>query len=320
MTVSIIIPARNASRWLPQTLDSALSQSHRDLDILVVDDCSTDGTAEVVARYADTRLRLLQGDGRGASAARNLGLRHAVGQWVMFLDADDVLSERKVELQLAAIVDRPDCVAACAWGHFDQDPRLASPVEQRCWRESDPVQWLCTSLGGGGMLQTACWLVPRAIADAAGPWDERLSLHDDGEYFCRILLRCNQIRFVDDCHVAYRRIPGSLSRRRSQAATESAFLVCTLRHQYLLERGDTGVVRAALATQWAQFLYEFCCADENMFRSAMKSFVSLEATPTAVIGGRLFRYFVWLFHWRAALALRRIGAFLKQFKCIITAS
>jgi hypothetical protein len=93
------------------------------------------------------------------------------------------------------------------------------------WRDSVPVDWLALNFAGRGMMPPIAWLTPRALTAAAGPWDERLSLNDDGEYFCRILLRSTGIVFCENARSYYRsNLPASLSRRSSRAAWQSAFL------------------------------------------------------------------------------------------------
>jgi glycosyltransferase involved in cell wall biosynthesis len=97
--VSVIIPAHNAAPFVAATLDSALAQTLDDLEIIVVDDGSTDGTAEVLTGYRD-RIRVLHQEPSGPSSARNRGAEVARGEWLAFLDADDLWREEKLERQL----------------------------------------------------------------------------------------------------------------------------------------------------------------------------------------------------------------------------
>jgi glycosyltransferase involved in cell wall biosynthesis len=305
MLVSVIMPARNAGAYIGESIRSALDQSWKNLEVLVIDDQSTDDTAAVVSDFSDARLRLIRGNGRGAAAARNLGLQNSSGQWLMFLDADDVISPAKIELQLRAVRNTPDTVATCAWGHFTSVASELQICPQPCWRESQPLTWLQSSLAGGGMLQTACWLIPRQIAEAAGPWNEKLSLHDDGEYFTRVALQAREIHFVGGCHVAYRRVPGSLSRVRTEKAAASAFEVCQLRHQHLMGRDHSLMTRRALATQWAQVLYEFPACNQQLFDAATAHLAELNTEPNASVGGPTFRFLLHTIGCSAAVRVRR---------------
>lgn len=98
-TVSVVIPAFNAESFLGEALDSVLGQTARPTEVIVVDDGSTDGTRALVRRYSDA-VRLVTQDNGGAARARNVGARQATGEWLAFLDADDVWLPEKLEKQL----------------------------------------------------------------------------------------------------------------------------------------------------------------------------------------------------------------------------
>jgi glycosyltransferase involved in cell wall biosynthesis len=110
--VSVVIPTHNRAHLVARAISSALSQTHRNLEVIVVDDASTDGTDQVLASFADTRLRVVYGSRRGGSAhARNQGINAARGQFVAFLDSDDEWLPEKVERQVAAFsVPEPPAV------------------------------------------------------------------------------------------------------------------------------------------------------------------------------------------------------------------
>lgn len=110
--VTVITPARDVGPWIGEAVDSVLAQTERDIEYLVVDDGSSDDTAEVVGRRADPRLRLLAGDGSGSGAARNRGLEQARAPFVAFLDGDDRWHPRFLERLLAAFDDVPPQVGA----------------------------------------------------------------------------------------------------------------------------------------------------------------------------------------------------------------
>jgi hypothetical protein len=177
------------------------------------------------------------------------------------------------------------------------------------WNVADPVEWLARSLAGEGMMQPACWLVPRPIAEAAGPWDESLSLHDDGEYFARVLTHAARNVFVEGPTVYYRVVEGSLSRRRSRSAIESAFAVCRSRQKTLATARNDELTRRAIATQYAQFVYEFGGSAPDLARLALAEMTALGVEPMNSIGGGSFRRAARLMGTDAALRLRsRLGS------------
>jgi len=115
---TVIIPVRNKERSLLDSIDSVLSQSFRDFEVIVVDDASTDGTSRVLERVDDTRVRTLSRTvpGAGGYAARNLGIRNATGEWITFLDADDVWSKSHLEKKSELIASFPEeNLISCDW-------------------------------------------------------------------------------------------------------------------------------------------------------------------------------------------------------------
>ena len=288
--VSVIIPAHNATAFIRETLSSVLDQSWTNVETIVIDDGSDDQTSLAVQEAGRDSIRVIRQERKGASAARNAGLRIAQGKYVQFLDADDLISQRKIELQVCALeASSPTTIAACEWVHFESDPKLAVPHPEPVWSVSDPLNWLVVSLTGGGMMQPGAWLTPRTLIDAAGPWDESLSLHDDGEFFTRVLVRADRITMVEEATAYYRSVPGSLSRHRSRSAVESAFAVCRSRHRAILEKRDDPATRKAVATQYAQFAYEFYSAAPDLVSSALSLISELRAEPAPTIGGPGFR-------------------------------
>ena len=305
--VSIIMPAYTAAPWIGEAVASALVQEGTALEVVVVDDGSTDETAEVVAGIDDPRVRLIRQENRGAAGARNAGWRAARGTHLQFLDADDLLGPGKLKRQLEALAAAPArAVASCAWARFTGDPGAAAAKPEPVWTEPDPLQWIIRSLSGEGMMQTGAWLVPRALAEAAGPWNEALSLHDDGEFFARVLLQASRQVFVPGPRVCYRQVPTSLSRDRSRRALESALAVCEA-HDRLL-RGAAGAshaARRAAATSYAQFAYELGAGAPDLRARALAQLAALGVAPHATVGGWLFRMLVRGCGFPRALRLRQ---------------
>src|SRR6056297_1399486 len=108
-TVSVIVPTYNRADSLPRTIDSVLAQTHDDLELVVVDDASTDDTETVVERYEDDRVTYLEhATNRGGSAARNTGIRASDGDYVAFLDSDDEWHPEKLERQVRELESRSE--------------------------------------------------------------------------------------------------------------------------------------------------------------------------------------------------------------------
>ena len=203
--VSILIPAYNAERWIGQTIESALNQTWPRKEIIVVDDGSRDETVTVARRYSSPQLRVVRQPNQGASAARNKAFSLCQGEFIQWLDADDLLSRDKIERQMAILANGGGrIVASCGWGFFYYRPATAAFVPTPLWSDLSPTEWLLRKLGQNLHMQTATWLVSREVAEKAGSWDVRLMSDDDGEYFCRVLLASDGVRFAPEARVYYR--------------------------------------------------------------------------------------------------------------------
>jgi len=257
--VSIIIPAYDAERWLAETLESALSQTWPHTEIIVVNDGSRDGSLAVAQRFARRGVRVADQLNAGASAARNHGLRLSRGDFIQFLDADDLISPEKIGAQIELLRDRPaGTVANCAWGRFQENPDAARFVDTAVFRDFAPVDFLVLAGDTGAMMHPSCWLLPRAVVDRAGPWNESLSLNDDGEYFARALLASAGMAYSATGRSYYRSgLPGSLSQQRGERARRSQFLSLELITQHLLAAENTPRTRQAAANYFQQFIHDF---------------------------------------------------------------
>src|ERR1035438_9516693 len=188
--VSIIIPCFNAEHWVSAAIESALGQTWRETEVIAINDGSSDGSPAVLRRYVGPRVQVIDRPNRGAAAARNAGMRAAKGEFIQFLDADDLLTPAKIASQVALLGPKGDGVVGTArWARFQGDSALAKEeADSPLFADLAPIDFLLLHTAGGYMMHPAAWLVPSAVARAAGPWDEALSINDDGEYFARVAL------------------------------------------------------------------------------------------------------------------------------------
>lgn len=303
--VSILIPCYNAAPWLAATIESALAQTHRSIEVIVVDDGSTDECVAIAEQFTPRGVVVRRQANRGASAARNHGLKIARGEFIQFLDADDLLAPEKIERQLAVVGATPEFVAAGPWGRFHASAAEAVFQPEENWRDSEPVEWLTLNFAGRGMMQPGAWLTARALLDRAGPWDERLTLNDDGEYFCRVLLASRGIKFCPDARTFYRsNLSGSLSQRRSAAAWRSALLSQELCAQHLLAREDSPRTRAACADLLQRLSFTMWPDHPALVQQSEALVVRYGGSRQRPGGGRVFRMLMGLFGWKAARSLQ----------------
>ena len=167
-------------------------------EIIVVDDGSTDQTVSIARQFASKDVAVISKANQGAAAARNHALSLSQGDYLQWLDADDLLSPDKIakQIEVASQCQDTRTLLSSGWGFFAHRPDHAKFVPTPLWCDLSPVEWLLRKLSQNLHMQTATWLVSRDLTDAAGPWDTRLLSDDDGEYFCRVILASNGTRFV----------------------------------------------------------------------------------------------------------------------------
>jgi glycosyltransferase involved in cell wall biosynthesis len=246
--VSILIPAYNAERWIGDTIKSAVNQTWPNKEIIVVDDGSRDQTLSIARQFASKEVSVVTQTNQGAAAARNHAFSICQGDYIQWLDADDLLAPNKIARQLKAVDQGAGkrILLSSAWGRFMYRPHRANFVPTALWCDLSPVEWLLRKMGENIWMQTATWLVSREVTEAAGPWNTQLLGDDDGEYFCRVLLASNGTRFIPEARVLYR-IPGSNNLSymgRSDRKMEALFLSMKLHIAYIRSLEDTGRVRA----------------------------------------------------------------------------
>lgn len=246
-TISILIPCHNNQGYVGAAIESALNQTWTKCEIIIVDDGSTDDSLEVARSYQGEEVQVISQSNQGAAAARNRAFESASGTYIQYLDADDLLHPRKVEAQVRALeASEPRTVAVCSTVHFrdgyspESGNRLNGEKHIPWLTSDDPVQWLInlwTPNKGWGMVQPGAWLVPREVIEEAGPWREDISLDDDGEFFTRVVLASNGVRYVGDGCVYYRHHNGArVSGSSSKEAYEGLLRAIDSRRDHLLPR------------------------------------------------------------------------------------
>jgi len=191
--VSVITAAYNSEAYLSEALDSAFAQDYSPFEVIVVDDGSGDRTAEIAQAHPVVYIRQ---ENAGAAAARNTALKHARGELITFLDADDVLPTNKISLQAKHLVDHPE--VGCVLGRQEIVFDGVAPPE---WLQRDPIYG---DLEGIPLL---CMMARRSILDELGGFDSTYSFAEDRELLIRMRERGVGIAVLDEI-VLYRRFHG----------------------------------------------------------------------------------------------------------------
>jgi glycosyltransferase involved in cell wall biosynthesis len=293
--VSILIPAYNTERWIADTIRSALAQTWPNKEVIIVDDGSRDRTLEVAKRFASRNVLVVTQQNQGAAASRNRAFELSQGDYIQWLDADDLLSPDKIAKQMAAATECHDKrkLLSSGWGYFMYRPDKAKFVPSALWCDLAPVEWMLRKWEQKNLhMQTATWLVSRELTQAAGPWNTRLMGDDDGEYFCRVLLASNGVRFIPDAKVYYRITDSGRWSYigQSNRKLEAHLLSRELQIGYLRSVKDNARVRAACLTYLQTSFFNFYPEREALVRQSQQL--------AAMVGGRLkIPKLSWKYRW-----------------------
>jgi len=305
--VSILITAYNAEDTIAYTLESAVAQTWPRKEIIVVDDGSTDRTAELARRFKEVTIVSIENHGQ--SGSQNHAFPLSQGDYIQYLDADDLLAPDKIERQLAALreFDSKRVLLSSPWAPFYYRTRHARFVRNSLWQDLSPVEWLLRKMGENIHMQNATWLVSRELAEAAGPWDTRLHFDQDGEYFCRVLLASERTRFVPGTGIYYRAAGGKRVSYigNSDRKKDSLLLSMKLHIQYLRSLEESERVRKGCLAYIQTWYRNFYPERPDLVQEAQQL--------AAMLGGRLeipklpWKY-LWiqkLFGWTAAKQVRQ---------------
>ena len=306
--VSICIPCFNAERYLAETLDCLLAQTWKALEIVVVNDGSSDRSGDIAESYRARGIRVAHQTQSGQCAAANHAFALSSGSLVKFFDADDLLSPSCIEDQVQRLGGRVDSVVSAEWGRFYGEDLASFRLNpQSVWRDLLATDWLVEAWRDAQpMMQCGLWLIPREILERTGGWDESLSLINDFEFISRVLCHAKEVRFTPGARLYYRSgIPGSLSSRKTRAAAESAFQSILKGTGHLLARRNDAAARLSCANVMQNFLYTFYPQHPDL-RSAMSLRIAeLGGSDLPSPGGPWFQRASRLIGWKAARRLQR---------------
>ncbi len=207
----MVVPCYNVEHYVVECLESVLAQDHTDLEVLCVDDGSTDGTVASVkamqARPGGEKIRLIQQANKGAAAARNHGLRESTGQYIQFMDADDLLMPRKIghQVRLAEKEGYPDLIV----GSFRIIDATGKLIQERYYTTRNGDVWMHlmrTDLGN-----TIANLWRKEAVDAAGGWDESMRSSQEYDLMFRVLLNTDRILLDTELYTIVRKRTGSIT-------------------------------------------------------------------------------------------------------------
>lgn len=309
--VSIIIPCYNSGAFLADAIESALGQTWPNIEIIIVDDGSTDNSLDIARQYTcQPNIKVFERANHGSAATRNFGFLKSAGDFIQYLDADDVLSSDKISKQLELLSNYDEgFISSCPWFFFKSNVQEAVFRPQGVWDNFKPIDWLVAAWTGGGMMQTACWLTPRSVVAAAGPWNEsfRRNPNDDGEFFCRAILQSKGILFQPASSVFYRRHEGQrVSTSMHSDAVSSLLGTCESYERNIFKYEKSARTMNAVIANYVDFLYRFNDEYPDLAKEARQHLRRLGPSRLPLTGGKHFKVIAWVIGFDAALRIRSI--------------
>ncbi|MEP0885306.1 glycosyltransferase family 2 protein [Trichocoleus sp. ST-U3] len=210
--VSVVIPAYNAMAYLPETVDSVLRQSFTDFEVLIINDGSSDHILEWASQVTDPRVKLISQENQGLPGARNTGIAHAQGEYIAFLDADDLWEPEKLEKQVGCFEDKPTVGVVYTWTVLVDEQgnpigrTFASNAEGDVWQqllETDVI-----SSGSSAMVRSCCF-------ETVGVFDRSLTSAEDLDMWLRIATHY-PFAVVKEPLTLYRQHSNSMSKNRQK--------------------------------------------------------------------------------------------------------
>ncbi|MER3491208.1 MAG: glycosyl transferase family A [Mastigocladus sp. ERB_26_2] len=214
--VSVVIPAYNAMTYLPETLESVLRQTFADFEVLIINDGSSDKIVEWAAGIVDPRVKLISQPNQGVSVARNTGIAQAQGEYIAFLDADDLWEPTKLEKQVRCLENNPAAGLVYTWtALIDQSGNpmgtlWVSDIEGNVWEQIVVKDMI--SNGSSPMVRRSCF-------KTVGVFDPQIRGVEDREMWIRIAA-CHPFAVVKEPLTLYRRHPGNMTSNRQMIITE----------------------------------------------------------------------------------------------------
>jgi glycosyltransferase involved in cell wall biosynthesis len=309
--VSVIIAVHNGEMYIADTINSVLAQTYANIEVIIIDDASTDKTAETLHKFSaePAIITIKNNENIGAAAARNIGYNHTKGQFIKFLDGDDLINPEAISEQIKLAIQNQNCIISGKWGRFYKNDVTTFKLNpEDCWQTLESTDWICTSWKNAqSMTNPGIFLIPRELIDKAGLWDESLSLIDDLEYFTRTILTANKVVFCEGATLYYRSgIANSLSGTKTSKGYQSAYISIEKATRALLARRNDKTAKLVCANTWQSFVYDAYPVHPNLVQQAQVHLNNLPPSQIKLAGGNLAKLLRAIFGWKVVKKLQNL--------------
>lgn len=224
--VSILIPVYNSEDWIYDTLMSCVNQTYKNLEIILVDDGSTDNSLLEISKISDSRIQVISQENQGACSARNLALKNSKGDWIQFLDADDIMHVQKIEFQLNSISQYPDIKFSVSEVKLFSGNLNWNYQQMFKNKPSFSIVSAENYIFNSGHTYTMSILLKREIITDNDLWQEDLIINQDKMFFLPLIIKANNIVMVKNAMSFYRTanvksISGNITLKKAEVLLET---------------------------------------------------------------------------------------------------
>ena len=276
--VSILIPCYNAEKFVAETLDCCLKQTYKNVEVVLVDDGSEDRSYDIAKTFESEEIRVFKQPNSGACHARNFAFEKSSGDYIIYLDADDIINPEFVEEHIRSIEDvSSKSVSFGVWDRFREHTNESLFFLLGIYKDYDSAfQLLLDMWVSGDMLACTCYMTPRELIAESGGWDETVLKNQDGEFFARVLMLADKAVFVPKSRIYYRTGEYlTVSKASSEKKVASMLDTFVSYKNHALVREDSKRVREALSINFTLFMYLYGNRFPKLYKRAKEEIKAL---------------------------------------------
>jgi|YelNatPaOPRAMG01_1025707.scaffolds.fasta_scaffold01739_14 glycosyltransferase involved in cell wall biosynthesis len=316
--VSILIPMHNVSKYIEETITSALNQTWQKKEIIIIDDGSTDESYEIAKSFESEILKVYKQEKKGAPSARNLAFEFSSGDYIQYLDADDLMAPNKIEAQIKMLAEYSfdeDIIAFCGWIEFKDEDEIEKLRKRETIinKDYEPaykalIDYWKTFFPS---IPYHNYLTHRNKIKAVGKWREELTKNQDCEFFARVISSCKRMIYCDDTIVYYRDVFNSIKKADSEEKVYSELISNREIAKIILSHTKSKDAIYACSLQYTEYLESRYPLNKKFLKEAYNDMKKYGLNFITSHRGNSFKIFYSLFGWKRAMQLLKPYNFIK---------
>lgn len=296
------MPVFNASKYLEESIQSILQQTYSNLELVLVDDGSTDDSFKIANNFQNEKVKLFHNPGKGACAARNFAFENSSGDFIQYLDSDDLISTDKIQKQIERLSEfdfAEDILSFSSFRNLRNNIIEINKVRVIDKDYHNPKELLVDLIDTTFNLPH-CYLTPRSLILRSGGWDEKVIKNQDGEFFSRILFLARKAVFVPNVYAIWRHTGTGISSSESIRTLESQLYVCNNIADLILSYSISDRTRHIVSSQYGWIAYLNYPDNIPLLPKIKEDLKKRNLSLNIPYRGRLFSFFRLFLGWKLA--------------------